>query len=37
MSVDWPQIQFTYDASTYWLGTLVHYAPKWSGAITGLQ
>jgi hypothetical protein len=37
MSVDWPQIQFTYDASTYWLGTLVHYAPKWSGAIYGLQ
>lgn len=37
MSVDWPQIQFTYDASTYWLGTLIHYAPKWSGAIYGLQ
>jgi hypothetical protein len=37
MSVDWPQIQFTYDSSTYWLGTLVHYAPKWSGAIYGLQ
>jgi hypothetical protein len=37
MSVDWPQIQFTYDASTYWLGTLIHYAPKWSGAIFGLQ
>jgi len=37
MAVDWPQIQFTYDASTYWYGTLIHYAPKWSGAITGLQ
>jgi hypothetical protein len=37
MSVDWPQIQFSYDASTYWYGTLIHYAPKWSGAITGLQ
>jgi hypothetical protein len=37
MSVDWPQIQFTYDASTYWLGTLVHYAPKWSASILGLQ
>ena len=37
MSVDWPQIQFTYDASTYWYGTLVHYAPKWSAAILGLQ
>lgn len=37
MSVDWPQIQFTWDASTYWFGTLVHYAPKWSGAILGIQ
>jgi hypothetical protein len=37
MSVDWPAIQFTYDASTYWYGTLIHYAPRWSGAITGLQ
>jgi hypothetical protein len=32
----WPQIQFTWDASTYQLGTLVFYAPAWSGAITGL-
>lgn len=32
----WPQIQFTYDASTYQLGTLVFYAPAWSGAISGL-
>ena len=32
----WPQIQFTYDASTYQLGSLVHYAPAWSGAISGL-
>ena len=32
----WPQIQFTFDASTYQLGTLVFYAPAWSGAITGL-
>lgn len=37
MSVDWPQIQFTYDMSTYWFGTMVHYAPKWSAAILGLQ
>lgn len=34
---DWPDIQFTYDFSTYQLGTLVPYAPAWSGAITGLQ
>ena len=32
----WPVIQYTYDASTYQLGTLVDYAPAWSGAITGL-
>jgi hypothetical protein len=37
MSVDWPQIQFTYDMSTYWFGTMVHYAPKWSAWIGGLQ
>src|SRR6185437_8859029 len=30
MSVDWTPIQFSYDASTYQLGTVVHYAPKWS-------
>jgi hypothetical protein len=37
MSVDWPVVQFTYDASTYWYGTMVHYAPKWSGLITGIE
>ncbi|MEU1731397.1 hypothetical protein [Streptosporangium sp. NPDC020145] len=37
MAVDWPIIQFTYDASTYMFGTLVHYAPGWSGALLGLQ
>lgn len=36
MSVEWPVIQMTYDQSTYMYGTLVHYAPAWSGAITGL-
>jgi hypothetical protein len=36
MSVDWPVVQFTYDASTYWYGTLVHYAPAWSGMISGI-
>jgi hypothetical protein len=34
---DWPDIQFTYDFSTYMLGTFVPYAPAWSGAIVGLQ
>lgn len=37
MAVDWPQIQFTYDSSTYWFGTMVHYAPKWSAALLGIQ
>ena len=37
MSVDWPVVQFTYDASTYWYGTLVHYAPAWSGLICGIK
>lgn len=37
MSVEWPVIQFTYDVSTYMFGTLVHYAPAWSGAILGLN
>ena len=32
----WPQIQFTWDASTYQLGTMVFYAPAWSGALVGL-
>lgn len=36
MSVDWPVIQMTYDLSTYWFGTLVHYAPAWSGMLLGL-
>lgn len=33
---DWAPIQLTYDASTYWFGTLVHYAPAWSGALMGI-
>lgn len=37
MSVDWPELQFTYDSSTYWYGTLLHYAPSWSGILYGLQ
>lgn len=36
MAIDWPVIQMTYDASTYWYGTLVHYAPAWSGMLIGL-
>lgn len=36
MSVEWPVIQMTYDQSTYLFGTLIHYAPQWSGALLGL-
>jgi hypothetical protein len=32
----WPQIQFTFDASTYQLGSLIFYAAAWSGAVVGL-
>jgi hypothetical protein len=37
MSVESPVVQFTYDQSTYMFGTLVHYAPAWSGCLLGLQ
>ncbi len=29
VGVIWPKIQFSRDASSYWIGTLVHYAPAW--------
>lgn len=37
MGIDWPVNQFTYDASSYWFGTMVCYAPAWLGSITGIQ
>jgi hypothetical protein len=36
MAVDWPVVQFTYDQSTYMYGSLVHYAPAWSGLISNI-
>lgn len=36
MAIDWPQIQMSYDLSTYQIGTMVHYAPAWSGLILGI-
>lgn len=36
MAQEWAPVQFTYDASTFWYGTYVHYAPAWSGAVTGI-
>jgi len=36
MALDWPVIQMSYDVSTYWMGTMIHYAPAWSGLILGI-
>ena len=35
--IEWPVIQMSYDISTYQYGTMIHRAPAWSGAITGIQ
>jgi hypothetical protein len=37
MAYKWPDIQMTYDQSTYMYGTLAFYAPGWSGALIGIQ
>ncbi len=37
MLIDWTNIQFSYDASTYWFAGLCHYAPAWSGSITAIH
>lgn len=37
MAIDWPQIQLTWDVSTYWLGAPLFYAPAWSGVILGIS
>jgi len=34
--LEWPQIQMSWDLSTYQYGTLAFRAPAWSGAITGI-
>jgi len=35
--IEWPTIQLSYDISSYQYGTMIHRAPAWSGAITGIQ
>lgn len=35
-AIDWPTIQMSKDTSTYQYGTLVHYAPGWSGLLVGV-
>ena len=37
MGISWPQMQFSYDFSTYWFGTFFCHAVPWQGAITGIQ
>ena len=37
VAVQWPVTQFTYDASTFEIGTMAHYAPAWNGLIQGIQ
>jgi hypothetical protein len=37
MAIDWPDIQMSWDISTYWFSALVHYAPAWSGSITNIN
>jgi hypothetical protein len=36
MGIQWPVVDFQYQASSYWLGTFVCYAPAWNGSITGI-
>lgn len=36
MMYEWAAMGMTWDASTYMFGSLLGYAPAWSGAITGL-
>jgi hypothetical protein len=35
-AISWPVVQYSYDISSYWFGTLVSYAPAWSGCIQGV-
>lgn len=37
MAVQWPVTQFLYEASSYWYGTLVFYAPAWCGQVLGIK
>ena len=37
VAVQWPVTQFTYDASTFEIGTFAHYAPGWNALIQGIQ
>ncbi|HEX4362341.1 MAG TPA: hypothetical protein VH141_32720 [Pseudonocardia sp.] len=36
MGIEWPQTQFTFDCSSWWMNSLVCYAPEFNGAVTGI-
>ena len=36
MGISWPQMQLSYDFSSYWYGTFFCHAPAWQGAIYGI-
>jgi hypothetical protein len=36
MGISWPQLQLSYDFSSYWYGTFFCHAPAWQGCITGI-
>lgn len=36
MGIDWPVLQFAYESSSYWFGTMLSYAPAWNGCISGI-
>lgn len=36
IAVNWPVVQFSYDASVLEIGTMCHYAPAWSGLLQGV-
>jgi hypothetical protein len=37
MAINWPVIATTYDVSSYWFTALIHAAPMFSGALTGIK
>jgi hypothetical protein len=37
MGISWPQMQFSYDFSTYWFGTFFCHAVPWQGALYNIQ
>lgn len=36
LAINWPVVQFLYEASTYWNGALINYAPMFSGALVNI-